>query len=460
MIALEKQYTDILDQIKNAIQSSEILAQYLEEEDEEMYKALQDTFEPAIDSLHTSVADHHPLQLESLEKALLDSEFEGLFLPRILGYSVLRGEIDDNYKFRKPQQHFRDILATICNSTNFEQLKKRIGQTVQVGFSLSSDIWITNLYDSIENKKVKAFLTQFRNDKFRDLKARKALYENYSMQLNKSNFKSVEFPETAADLKSSFYALRTFIVHRASRALDNSSLMNHLSKFIGNEKLYGSSEFLELLIIVGLKYNLDDATAKTFTKAINKIAHESSDFKKSFFEIYDRLHTGKELSIAPEDEHNLGKLMVEVKDKSIISFFNTTNELHSKGFVHLEAIEKVREYYETHPGMSIENEVLRSSVLIYINKFLNNITPSEYQDYFEINKVIIAYLGIFNNERFKQEVKNSSMNFITKCMNAFKDKRSKDYQDIRKYVSSTFNELGFLTDKEITELFKTRRKKA
>ena len=165
------------------------------------------------------------------------------------------------------------------------------------------------------------------------------------------------------------------------------------------------------------------------------------------------------MSIAPEDEHNLGKLLVEVKDKSIISFFNTTNELHSKGFVHLEAIEKVRDYYETHPGMSIENEVLRSSVLIYINKFLNNISLSEYPDYFEINKVIIAYLGIFNNERFKQEVKTSSMNFILKCMNSFKDKRSKDYQDIRKYVSSTYNELGFLTEKEITELFKTRRKK-
>ncbi len=459
MVAVEKKYEDILDQIKNGIQSSEILAQYLEDEDEEIYKTLQDTFEPSIEELYNSVADHHPLQLESLEKALLDDSFEGLFLPRILGYSVLRGEIDENFKFRKPQQHFRDILLTICNSANFENLKKRIGQTIQVGFALSSDIWITNLQSSIENKKVIQFLASFRNDKYRDLKARKALYENYSMQLNKSNFKSVEFPNTIAELKSSFYALRTFIVHRASRSLDNSSLMDHLTRFISNEQLYPSNQYLELLTIIGLKYNLDDKTAKTFTKAINKIATERTDFKNEFFQIYDSLHTTKELSIEPEDEHNLGKLLVEVKDKQIIRFFDTTNELHSKGFVHIDAIEKVREYYEHHPGMSIENEVLRSSVLIYINKFLKNIEPDNYADYFEINKVIIAYLSIFNNERFKQEVKNTSMIFITKCMNDFKDKRARDYQDVRKYVSSTFKELGFLTEKEIVELFKTRRKK-
>nr|HMP30401.1 hypothetical protein [Saprospiraceae bacterium] len=145
MIALEKKYEAILEQIKTAIQGSEVLEKYLEEEDEDTYKILQDTFEPAIETLYNEVADHHPLQLESLEKALLDIEFEGLFLPRILGYSVLRGEIDENYRFRKPQQHFREILIAICNSTNFENLKKRIGQTIQVGFALSSDIWITNL---------------------------------------------------------------------------------------------------------------------------------------------------------------------------------------------------------------------------------------------------------------------------------------------------------------------------
>ena len=389
----------------------------------------------------------------------MEDGFEGLFLPRILGYNVLRGEIDDNYKYRKPQDHFKKILLAICNSANYEVLRKRIGQTIQVGFALSSDIWITNIIDSIPNKKIRTYLMGMKQEKFRDAKARMQAYDNYRMQFEHANFKSVEFPKNIFELKSTFYALRTFIIHRSDDTMDNESLMRHLSNFIGNEALYESDQFLELLIIFGLKYKLDDATKKAYNKAINTIAQKHTNFSKSFFAIYDNLFTGKEVKITPENEHNIGKLLVDIKDSQIIEYFKTTNELHSKGFVNVDAIEAVRKYYEKHPGMSLENECLRSSVHSYISKFLSNIGPEHYGDYFEINKIITAYIGIFNNERFNQEVKNESMAFIEKCIKLYTDKRGKDYQDIKKYVSATFVDLGFLKDKEVSELFKTRRKK-
>ncbi len=459
MIALDKKYADVLESIKTSIQGSESLSQYLEEEEETYYKELQDEVEPQIEQLYNEVANHSPLQLEAFETHLLEDGFEGLFLPRILGYNVLRGEIDDNYKYRKPQDHFKKILLAICNSANFEVLRKRIGQTIQVGFALSSDIWITNIIDSIPNKKIRAYLMGMKQEKFRDAKARMQAYDNYRMQFEHANFKSVEFPKNIFELKSTFYALRTFIIHRSDDTMDNESLMRHLSNFIGNEALYESDQFLELLIIFGLKYKLDDATKKAYNKAINTIAQKHTNFSKSFFAIYDNLFTGKEVKITPENEHNIGKLLVDIKDSQIIEYFKTTNELHSKGFVNVDAIEAVRKYYEKHPGMSLENECLRSSVHSYISKFLSNIGPEHYGDYFEINKIITAYIGIFNNERFNQEVKNESMAFIDKCIKLYTDKRGKDYQDIKKYVSATFVDLGFLKDKEVSELFKTRRKK-
>jgi hypothetical protein len=55
-------------------------------------------------------------------------------------------------------------------------------------------------------------------------------------------------------------------------------------------------------------------------------------------------------------------------------------------------------------------------------------------------------------------VKESSMKYVTKCFEKYTDKRSRDYQDIKKFVSSTFVELGFLTEKQVVEMFKTRRK--
>ena len=155
MEALATNYKTHLEQLKSAMQNSELLETYLENESEEIYKQMIEAFEPHIMELYTHVADNNPLQLVALEKELLDPVFEGLFLPKILGYAVLRGEIDETFKYKRPQDHFKNILNTICESANFDYIKMRIGQTVQVGFALSSDIWLTNLMEHLTNKKVK-----------------------------------------------------------------------------------------------------------------------------------------------------------------------------------------------------------------------------------------------------------------------------------------------------------------
>jgi hypothetical protein len=56
-------------------------------------------------------------------------------------------------------------------------------------------------------------------------------------------------------------------------------------------------------------------------------------------------------------------------------------------------------------------------------------------------------------------VKELSMRFVKKALRVFTDKRGRDYQDIKKFVSTTFVDLGFLKEKEVVEMFKTRRKK-
>ena len=123
MNEIDPKYSKVLSEIKEQIQASAHLQSYLDEEDETFYDSLKQEFEPKIEELHSQVALNDPLQLESLELLLLDPMYEGLFLPRILGYSVLRGTINDQYKYRRPQEHFKKILMSICNSFNFDILK-------------------------------------------------------------------------------------------------------------------------------------------------------------------------------------------------------------------------------------------------------------------------------------------------------------------------------------------------
>ena len=107
MEKLDQKYQIELDSLRGVIQSSDVLATYLDDEEEASYQAIREAFEPQIENLYERVAEDHPLQLTTLESALLHTDFEGLYLPKVLGFSVLRGEIDSDYHYRRPQDHFK-----------------------------------------------------------------------------------------------------------------------------------------------------------------------------------------------------------------------------------------------------------------------------------------------------------------------------------------------------------------
>ena len=152
MQALAEAYETKLKALGSEVQESEELQAYLEEEEEEQYMQLKELFEPRIAMIYDEVASAHPLQLMALETMLLEPDFEGLYLPKILGFTVLRGEVNEvKMKYTRTQEHFKKVLLAICNSANFDLLRKRIGQSIQMGFALSSDIWVTNLINEIDN---------------------------------------------------------------------------------------------------------------------------------------------------------------------------------------------------------------------------------------------------------------------------------------------------------------------
>jgi len=234
MSPLDPHYKKQLDEVAGLIQASEHLKTYLEEEEEEDYQKLRTDFEPSIGALHQVVAEHHPLQLVSFEEELLDEKFEGLFLPRILGYSVLRGEVGEHYRYVRPQPHFKKILLSVCRSSNFDTIKKRMGQTIQTGFALSSDIWITSLINEIENKRIRYFLQGLKDARFQIQKERQILYNRYFKQFKSENFHSAKFPTNLSELKVEFSSLKLFLIHRIMSGVTNASVAPEIVKFLNN----------------------------------------------------------------------------------------------------------------------------------------------------------------------------------------------------------------------------------
>ncbi len=459
MEALHKNYQAHLDTIAAAIQESEALTAYLDEEGEEEYKVLIQTFEPSIDQVYEMVATNDPLQLVSFETALLKSEFEGLYLPKVLGYSVLRGQIDsDTVKYNRPQNHFKDVLTFITGSSNFEQIQKRVGQSIQIGFSLSSDIWITNIIEGVTNKKVKYFLQNQKLHKLRDIKQRWTGLVKYRRQFHSLNYYTADFPTNTNELIVEQDLLKHFILYRFDNKLDNKSLNKYVIELINNEALYGQKEIIDTFILVGLYFELDDAGQKYFSIALKKIAKKYPNFDELFFAAL-KAHWIERQEIEPVLEKRFSAMVPRDISDSISEYYDLLDLVHGKGYVHEEALEVVNNYYYKHEGRSDENYCLRSTILSYLHKFLNNLDVESYTDYFELNKIITLYINTFSNQQFNQDVKELSLAYVKRLLKKYIDKRGRDYQDIKKFVRATFRDLGFMTDKQLTELFKTRRKK-
>ena len=460
LLELSQQYSEKLNELADEIQKSEELESYLENEEDEDYNRLKEMYEPRISLLYEEVAANDPLQLVSLEKQLMDTKFEGLYLPKILGFSVLRGQIDEsNFKYSHPQNHFKEVLLAICNSANFDILRKRIGQSIQMGFCLSSDIWITNLISPITNRRVRYFLQGQKLDKYRREEKRREAYARYIRQFKNENFQSAEFPNNMQQLKVLFLALKNFIIHRIKKNKDNRSIIPHIKKFLDNEEFQNTTEHLQIITLYAAFFRLNPTDKSHLKKVFNHVRQSKPNFIEEYLAFLLEMHDFKDLAMDAKADLSISDILDESIEDDLIKLYALTDVIHKKGYTNEEAQEAVKVFYHSHAGLSTINKVVRKVIFQYFDRYVSNLEEKEYTDYFEITKTFTVYMDIFRNQTFNQALKKLSMKYIKKLMKYFTDKRGKDYQDVKKFVSTSFVDFGFLTDKEVIELFKTRRKR-
>lgn len=461
MYELEKKYIDKLEEIAADIQNSEILEKYLEEEEESYFNELKDQFEPKIAEVYKEVADNDPLQLLSLEEVCMDEAFEGLFLPKILGYSVLRGTLDNNFKYLRPQDHFQKVLTSICNSANFDIIKNRIGQTVQVGFALSSDIWITNLINEIPNKRVRFYLQAQKLDTYRDPRERKKGYIKYQSQFNHENFLTADFPQSEEELVLQFPPLKSFLLFRSTQGeFDNSSILPTLFEFLKNETFIGNHLHAQIAIIIGLFFDLNKNHLDDLQKVLKSTRAKADDFSELFFNLLLELQQSEQHQVQPQGDLRLASILGKSTSKEdVIDYYDLVTTIHQKELGDQVALDAIQKFTLQHDGLSAINECVRRTIYGYFSRRIHELTPSEYTDMIEVTKLYPVFMKIFENEQFNKLLKDLSMSYIKKLLAYYTDKRGRDYQDIKRFVSVNFVELNFLSDKEVVELFKTKRKK-
>ncbi|MBI5914093.1 MAG: hypothetical protein HY842_01855 [Bacteroidetes bacterium] len=459
MLPLDKSYVKQLEAISAEIQESDELAYYLSEEEEVYFDQLKERFEPKIEELYNHVAAENPLQIISLDQKLMDEVFEGLFLPRILGYSVLRGELNDQYKYTRPQDHFKELLMAICHSPNFEILKKRIGQSIQVGFALSSDIWITNLLTPIENKRIRYFLQSQKLDKFHSPEARQQVLQIYKKQFLHFNYMTSDFPKSLGELKVLWSALKEFLLYRIERGLNNASLMPFLKELIGNEEFKGHDEHLQILGLYACFFDLNAADAKHLATHFNTTRQKHPEFARHWLAFVLEMHESKRVDMNAQVDGRVSAVLDKKVKDELTEYYQLMDVIHGTGYLNEEAMDAVKTFYIRHEGTSLINECVRMTIYHYFARLLSNLEVADYHELFNMAKIYTVYINIFANQQFNQSVKELSMRYVKRLLKHFTDKRGRDYQDIKKFVATTFQDLNFIKEKELVEMFKTRRKR-
>ena len=456
MKPLNQEYLDELVLIQTDIQASDILSKYLDEEEEEDYLALREAFEPRIADLYKKVAENNPLQLVTLEKELLNDGYEGMYITRVLGFAVLRGEINDNFKYVRPQSHFKEVLMAVCGSSNFDIIRKRIGQTIQMGFAMSSDIWITNLINVIANKKIRYFLQGQKNGKFRDLKERKIALARYKNQFRNENYFACDFPTNLTELKIQFSEVKLFLKHRIKLAGNNASFISDIKDFMNNADFQGTDEYMEMLAYYGFFFEKDEASQAAFATHFNRSRSDVEDFENKWLDLVLEIHSN-ELNLTNIEDQRLSVIIDKSIDDKVIQLYTLLDEIHIKGYTNEDVIESVKIFYNSYPGKSPINECVRATIFKYFQRFISNLEIEDYPEFFELAKIFPTYFGIFDNQQFNQNLKELCMKYVKKLTKKFTDKRGRAYQDVKRFVKVSFVDFGFMTDKQIVEFFKTKR---
>ena len=463
MEKLAKKFRDQIDQIGEEIQNSDHLEAFLNAEDEETeiahYGELQQEYEGRINEIYTEVADDHPLQLIELETQLLDEKYEGLYMPRILAFTVLRGVVNENYRYLRPQDHLRSVFLALSNSSNFELLTRRIGQSIQVGFALSSEIWVTNLINEIGNKRVRNFFSAQRILKYRDASERKKGLESMRRQFEGVNFYTAQFPDSTVELKTLYPDLKEFILQRIILQKDNSMLAKPIVNFAENKDFRKEWEFMYIFGLVINYFELDSKSEKVLAESLNACRTELDDFVDNYFEFLRELLGSKRLTIKTDCDQRVSKFIDHSIKDQFSAYYNLMDTIRENGYESEKTLAEVQKFYFMNEGLSTINECLRLTFYNHFEKELDGLSPEEYPSYIESCKMISRYINVFNNQEFNQRVGDAALIYLKKLIKHYTDKRSRDYQDIKRFSTAVFLDWKYMKEKDIANLFKTKRKK-
>ncbi|MEK7254175.1 MAG: hypothetical protein AAB316_05480, partial [Bacteroidota bacterium] len=317
----------------------------------------------------------------------------------------------------------------------------------------------TNLLALIENKRIRYFLQSQKLDKYRSPDGRAQGLKIFKKQFQNFIYMTADFPLSFGELKVMSSELKEFLIYRIEHKLDNSSLLPFMKAFVENPDFQGHDEHLQIMGLYANFFDLNEEDGAHLSHHFNLTRQKHADFIQQWLAFILEMHESTRVDLDAYADSRVYNVLDHSMKDDLTAYYDLMATIHSVGYMNEEAMEAVKVFYNNHEGRSLINECVRMTIYHYFARLLNNLEAGDYHELFNLAKVYTVYIHIFGNQRFNQDVKALSMRFVNKALKIFTDKRGRDYQDIKKFVSNTFQDLDFLKEKDVVEMFKTRRKR-
>ena len=359
-VALEEQYVAELNELKVAIQNSEELQALLDSEENDDFTKLRGAFEPQIHALYEKVSDVAPLQIFALEKALLDVDFEGVYLGKILNYTLLRASVNGDYKANLPNDTLEEAILAFAGSVNFDFLKKVSKQALQVAFAVASDVWITSLLQGIGNRKIVEYLQGLKPYKREFLKQRTSMYVSLRKQFSDTVLYTFAVPKDLPTFRQYVPEIVFNLEKRISLDASVASFSGVLSDLLSKPEFLKSANFGDLLLSAGLFVEFTEGEKEAFASNVKTLFSTPANVTTFIAALNDKLKTKKYVGAA--QVARLTELLTGSAENLDI-VFQGVNQVYQEG-LQSEISESIVELAKSFPDLSIEAKTIRTAVVV------------------------------------------------------------------------------------------------
>ena len=219
-------------------------------------------------------------------------------------------------------------------------------------------------------------------------------------------------------------------------------------QFLDNTAFHGTMEHTTILGLASAFLDLNVDEKKQLTSVYSTLRNSNSNFSDMHLDFIIAMRN-RDIDLDNKADNSISSMIDKSIADDISDYYKLMDIVHGKGYVHRDAVDAVRAFYNSHEGLSKINTRVRSVIYAYFKRIIVHLDEKEYVIFMELlgatpasatdkdvvdekeetsegetrNLAIPVYMEIFSNQQFNQNIKDLSLIYVRKLLRFHTDKR-------------------------------------